>query len=82
MEHLARMLNERGYLVVANNTPNTLEPGDIEHDVNLISTPTSHPAHIICETDYLDMNAQWPDEPNLYTAEEAKCYRFYRVSLD
>ncbi len=82
LDHLAKMINERGYLVVSCPHPEKYVIGDMVPNVFVMNIPTNTPAHILSETDYLDMNAQWPDEPNLFTAEESKRYKFYRVSLD
>lgn len=78
------MLNKRGYLVVSCPLPQEYKVGDLvnQKEVFVTDIPTDNPVHIICETDYIDMNAQWPDEPNLFSPQEAQYHRFYRVSLD
>ncbi len=83
LKHLVKMINKRGYLVVSEPKDGvSLEAGDRLPQVFVMDKPTGTPAYVICETDYKDMNAQWPDRPDIFTAAEAVRYRFYRVSLD
>lgn len=78
MEYLAKVLIDRGYLVVSCPLPQEYKVGDVvpQNKVFVTSAPMGSPIHII------SMNAQWPDDPNLFSPQEAKLYRFYRVSLD
>ncbi len=83
LKHLTKMINKRGYLVVSEPSGlGSYKAGDRLPEVFVMDKPTGVPACVICETDYKDMNAQWPDSPGLFTAAEAIRYKFYRVSLD